>query len=243
MKIDKFLKKNTPRCNWINIVGIGKRRKTLTAIEIAKECDSLYIDCEDGTAPYDITAAYIETIEEFNAVMSSIEQDGKIYDIIVCEPIDTLAKFIQTGILAYNNQSDLKDVKKPGIGNGWNIMYESFISKINIMIKHSKLLLTITHLKLNVISKDLETQITSADFNLIGQLKAYVNDKADAHVIFETKVSSEGKSFISVGTSSETHATTFGSRGGILSELFNVKTPEELKTFILKTVKGEVNED
>ena len=233
----KLLTKNEkPAANWINITGIGKRRKTLTALEIAEKCNSLYIDLERGTDVYKSTVAHVANAGEINTLIKAINADKAFFDVIIIDPLDDLAAMIIKGVLSYNNQSDLSEIKKQGVGNGWTIVYNSFTDKIKELIRHCKILITITHLKLRVISKDETSQISTADFNLIGQMKSFLNDKADAHLIFEQKKEKGGKVSIKISTSSDTHRTTFGSRGGVLDNLFNIKNPEDFKKFILESV-------
>ena len=245
--MEQLLTKNeSPTANWINITGIGKRRKTLTALEIAEKCNSLYIDLERGTDVYKSTVAHVSNAGEMNTLIKALNADKAFYDVIIIDPLDDLATMITKGVLDFNNQSDLSDIKKQGVGNGWTIVYNSFTDKIKELIRHCKVLITITHLKLKIISKDETSQISTADFNLIGQMKSFLNDKADAHLIFEQKKEKGGKMSIKVSTSSDTHRTTFGSRGGALEKLFDLKNPEDFKTFILNSLntknKGEINE-
>ena len=239
--IDSLLSENNaPSFNWINITGVGKRRKTLTLLEIAEQCNSLYIDLERGTEVYKSTVAHVGNVGDMNNLIAALNGDKAYYDVIIIDPLDDLAAMIQKSVLAFYNQSDLSDIKKQGVGNGWTIMYNSFVDKITELMRHCNILLTITHLKLKVISKDETTQISTADFNLVGQMKSYLNDKADAHLIFEAK-NGKGKG-IRVSTTSDTHRTTFGSRGGVLSDIFDVKNTEEFKSFILNNLQSNVEE-
>lgn len=237
-KWNKLTSEQKPHFKWINITGVGKRRKTLTLLELREHLRTAYFDFEGGTGVYGTKIFRPQTYAEFTESFKNVcaEKKSLKLDLVVFDPFDGLVDYAFQHLMKEHNVEDLRDIKIPGTGNGWNLLYRNVRNIMASAFQIAPLVITVTHLKLSTISKNELKQISLADFNLVGQMKSFVNDQADAHLLFEKGISKDNKPIITVNTGSEHDyiQTTFGSRAGALVEIFDVRNTDDFKTFILK---------
>ena len=228
-----LVKHSVPTYKWINITGFIKSGKTEFCTKLSKEVETLYFDFEKGTKQYLGNFVHIEDYKDFCTKFVILEKaiQEKLLSpkIIVLDPINALAESITRWYMKKEGITNLGDVP---YGQGWSDTRDIMINIISKLFKLSELLVTVTHVKLNVLNEG-RSNMSFLDMDLPGKTKQWIQATSDAHAIFSRATNEKDESYLNVSfDSSNPNEISFA--GSRVKEFYNINNGNDFLNIILK---------
>ena len=175
---------------WINIVGVGKQGKTKTLVELASQVPIVYFDTDPlkGTKGYEgyflQAESYLQFRQKLDEVKNKINKGAKVTAIVI-DTFDGLLELISDHISATHNNHNFSEIEanfNGKKGNGWTLYQGMSIDIVSEILTLVPLLITITHLKQNLVGQPDVVQRKIASIDVRGQMRSYIYNNCDANM-------------------------------------------------------------
>jgi len=235
------LQTNTrPTYHWVNFTGFNKSGKTSMLVNLSKKLRVVHLDLEHGTDTYEGEFLKCNSVDDVRKTYIFLRDNiDKIKpDIIAIDPLDALEGFI---VKEYMKEKGIENLSEMPYGQGYFDVRMKIQQMIELFLELTPLLITVTHVKPSLLSEDRKN-ITYLDMDLLGRTKAYIQNRCDAHALFQRGIDEEtGESYLKISfENTRTQELAFG--GSRYKEFYSVHTGEQLEKEILRKFIEEKSE-